>query len=137
MVQKKAFALLVSEGDKSFKKLKDLLKGQQIEVRSAQTCEEVARLLDQTHPELVFTNARLPGGTWSDVVRLAEKTSIPTNVIVVGRCKNTDLYLSAMDFGAFDFILPPFEPAPITHVARVAAENARRRREEQVRRAVA
>lgn len=137
MVQKKVFALLVSEGNKSFQTLIVLLKSQGIEIWTSQTCEDVARLLDQTHPELVFTNAQLPDGTWSDIVRLVEKSPVPTNVIVVGRCKNTDLYLSAMDFGAFDFILPPFEPAPIAHVACVAAENVRRRREEQARRAAA
>lgn len=137
MIQKKVFALLVSEEDESSKTLKNLLKNHGIEIWTARTCEEAARLMDQTHPELVFTSTMLCDGTWSDVVRLAEKTLVPMNVIVVGRCKDTQLYLSTLDFGAFDFILPPFEAVPIAFVARVAAENARRRREEQTRKAVA
>ena len=117
--------------------MKSLLKNHGIEVWNAVGCEEVARLLDQTHPELIFTTAGFPDGVWSEVVRLAEESSIPTNVIVVGKSKDMHLYLSAMEFGAFDFILPPFEAAPVAHVARVAAENVRRRRGEQARRAAA
>ena len=70
-------------------------------------------------------------------MNLAEKASVPTNVIVVGRYKDIDLYLSTMDCGAFDFILPPFEADPIAHVVRAAAENVRRRREERAMRAAA
>lgn len=137
MIQKKVFALLVSEEDECSKTLKNLLKSHGIEIWTTQTCEEAARLMDQTHPELVFTSTMLRDGSWSDVVRLAEKTLVPTNVIVVGRCKDTDLYLSTLDFGAFDFILPPFEADPIAFVARVAAENVRLRREEEARKAAA
>lgn len=137
MGQKKLFALLVSDGDGSLKDLKNLLKSLGIEAWSAKTCEEVARLMDQTHPELIFTGQRVFDGTWNDIVDLTEKASVPTNVIVVGRYKDTELYLSTMDYGAFDFILPPFDSAPIAHVARVAAENVRRRREQQAMRAVA
>lgn len=136
MNQKKVFALLVSGKDDSFENLKVLLKNQGIETWSAQSRDEVRRLLDQTLPEIIFTSTLFPDGNWSDIVRLIEKTNAATNVIVVGEYKNTQLYLSTMDFGAFDFILPPFEAEPLAHVTRVAAENARRRREES-RKAVA
>lgn len=46
---------------------------------------------------------------------------------VVGKNKDTRLYLSTMKYGAFDFVLPPFEPEALTHVVRAAAENTRRR----------
>lgn len=128
---KKLFALLVSGGNDSFKDLKALLKSQSVEVWSAQSCEEVARLLGQTHPELIFTGMTLSDGSWSDIVSLGEMASAPTNVIVVGKCKDTRLYLSTMNFGAFDFVLPPFESAGLAHVVQSAAENVRSRRESQ------
>jgi DNA-binding NtrC family response regulator len=137
MAQKKLFALLASDGADSFEELKIQLKSQGIEAWSAETCEEIARLLDQTHPELIFTATKLRDGTWSDIVALAEEASVATNVIVVGRGKDIGLYLSTMDYGAFDFVLPPFEAESIAHVVRVAAENVHRRREEQAIRAVA
>lgn len=137
MPQEKLVALLVSDGDETLENLRHLLKNAGVDVWCSQSCEEVASLLDQTHPRLVFTATTLSDGIWSDVVSLTEKASLPTNVIVVGRHKDIDLYLSTMDRGAFDFILPPFEADPIAHVVRVAAENVRRRREEQAIGAVA
>lgn len=128
MAQKKLFALLVPGADESFAKLKALLKELSVEVWSAQTCDQVAHLLDQTHPELIFTSTRFCDGSWRDIIGLTENVSVPVNVIVVGECKDTRLYLSTMDYGAFDFILPPFEPEPLSHIVTVAANNIRSRR---------
>jgi two-component system, NtrC family, nitrogen regulation response regulator GlnG len=137
MARKKLFALLVSGEKDFFASLKTLLKGQQVEVWSAQSCEEVARLIDQTHPELIFTGTLLSDGTWRDILAMTENALVPTNVIVVGNCKNTRLHLSTMDYGAFDFIIPPFESDPLAHVVRVAADNIRERRGDQSLKAVA
>jgi len=131
MNRKKFFALLVSDGHGSLETLRALLKSQGVEVWASSNCAEAARLYEQTHPELIFTAAQHVDGTWRDVIILAEKAAVPANVIVVGRHQNVRLYLGVMDYGAFDFILPPFEPEPIAHVVRVAAEDVRRRREAQ------
>lgn len=117
--------------------LKVQLKGLTIGTGHAGTCREAARLLEQTRPELIFTGTRLSDGTWKDIVNLAEKAQVAVNVIVVGVCKDTALYLSTMDYGAFDFILPPFERDVLDHVVRVASENVRRRREKEAIRAIA
>jgi DNA-binding NtrC family response regulator len=137
MVQRRLFALLVSDGGESFESLKALLKSQGIAVWSCRTLTEAARLVDETHPELVFTAAQHADGTWRDVVIMAEKATEATNVIVVGKSNDVRLYLAAMDSGAFDFILPPFEPEPIGHIIRVAAEAVRRRREAEALKALA
>jgi two-component system nitrogen regulation response regulator GlnG len=138
MLPKRLFALVVSnEDDNCFQELKGVLKKQRIEIYSAESCEEVARLLDQTHPELVFTAKFLDDGTWRDVVRLAESVAVPTNVILVGQNDDVRLYISAMDYGAFDFILPPFEEDAIAHVVRVASDSVHRRRESLATTAVA
>ena len=135
---KKLFVLAVSpDGDNCIQELKGVLKKQQIDIYSAESCEEVARLLDQTHPELIFTAKLLRDGTWRNVIHLSESLSVPTNVIVVGDYQDISLYLSAMDYGAFDFILPPFEEDAIAHVVRAASESLRRRRESQATIAVA
>lgn len=126
------FALLVSNSDESFENLKALLRSQGIDARSSHSREDTARLLDQTSPELVFTATGLADAAWSDIVNLAENAPSPTNVIVVGKCKDTNLYLDVMDYGAFDFILPPFESEPLAHVLDIAIEDVRRRREAQL-----
>ena len=137
MARKKLIALLVPGADESFTNLKALLKEQSVEVWSAQTFDQVAHLLDQTHPELIFTSTTFCDGSWRDIIGLGENASVPVNVIVVGNHRNTRLYLSTMDYGAFDFILPPFEPEPLAHVVTVAADNIRSRRGEKAIRAVA
>lgn len=114
-----------------------MLKSQGIEIWTSYTCEEAVRLLDQTHPELIFTATELSDGTWREIVSLTERASVPINVIVVGKHKDTRLCLSTMEYGAFDFILPPFEADVLNHVVRVAADDARRRRESLAIQAVA
>jgi DNA-binding NtrC family response regulator len=137
MQQRGVFALLAANHEASLEDLKVLLKSQAIETWSARSCEEVERLLDQTHPDLIFTDERLSDGTWIDILNVTEKSSVPTNVIVVGKSKDIGLYLSTMDYGAFDFIVPPFEPVLMAHVVRVAAEDVRHRRKEQAVRTAA
>ncbi|MBI4166935.1 MAG: response regulator [Acidobacteria bacterium] len=136
MAEKSTFAVLVHDRTNPIEPLKVLLKGQAVETWSAKTCDEVARLLDQTQPELVITDTRLQDGTWVDVINLAEKAAVPTNVIVVGSHDDTKLYITAMQNGAFDFILPPFEVKSVAHVLRVAVDNVRHRREELFLKAV-
>ena len=93
--------------------------------------------MDQTQPELIFTDPRLADGTWLDIINLIESASAPLNVIVVGASENTNLHASAMENGAFDFIQPPFNAESLGHVLRVAVENVRHRRVAQALRTVA
>ena len=137
-MSRKLFALLVaSEPDDCIQELKAVLKQQQVEIYCAESCEEVERLLDQTHPELVFTAKFLSDGTWRDVIHMAENISVPTNVIVVSKRNDIRFYISAMDYGAFDFILPPFETDAIARAVRMASESVRRKRISQAMEAVA
>ena len=128
---------MVSDGDKSLESLRFLLKSQGVDFWMSRSCADAARLLEQTHPELIFTASQHADGTWRDVMMLAERATVATNVIVVGKCRDVRLYLLAMEYGAFDFIFPPFEPEHIGHVVRVAAEDVRSRREAQALKAVA
>ncbi len=43
-------------------------------------------------------------------------------VIVVARVVNTRLYVEALEAGAFDFIVPPFEVPALEHVVTCAAD---------------
>lgn len=138
MFPKKLFVLAVArERDNWFQDLKTVLKKQQVEIYCAKSCEQVARLLDQTHPEVVFTARLLKDGTWRDIIRLTENVSVPTNVVVVAENKDIHFYISAMDYGAFDFIQPPFEEDAIAQVVHAASESVRRKRLSQARLAVA
>jgi FixJ family two-component response regulator len=79
-------------------------------------------------PLLVFTESELPDGNWADVVSLSARASSPISVIVMGQETDTNLYVSVIEAGAFDFMAPPFEALELAHVVRCAADNASARR---------
>jgi DNA-binding NtrC family response regulator len=100
-----------------------------IRTKRAQTLAEARHVLSRVNPPvLAFTESKLPDGNWSDVLSLSQRASAPVNVIVVGREIDTQMYASAIEIGAFDFIAPPFEAADLAHVVRCAADNALARR---------
>lgn len=131
------FALLVHERPAPLEALKSALREISVETFSVNSCEEARRLLPQTEPHIVFTDTSLPDGTWADVVDMAENAGSPVNVIVVGANKNVKFYISALERGAYDFVLPPFERQALDYVVHSAGDNARLRRHALARAAVA
>lgn len=131
MPQNKVFALLVSDGSACFEELRWKLENQGLQTWSADSLSEVGGLLQTTQPELVFTATTFPEGTWSQIVDMARKSYVPAHVIVVGKRIDIELYVRSIEYGAFDFILPPFETDQLSHVLRVATADVRRSREAQ------
>jgi DNA-binding NtrC family response regulator len=131
------FALLVHDRPVPFESLKSALKNLNVEVSSVHSVEAAERLIPQTEPDLIFTDTALPDGSWPDVIGLADKCHTPMNVIVVSPYKDIKLYLSALDRGAYDFLLPPFEHNTLDFVVACAGEDTRHRRHARARAAVA
>jgi DNA-binding NtrC family response regulator len=125
-------ALLVYAKDEPLGALNLTLRQQSITTCRARTCREAARLLaGPDPPHLVFTDNRLPDGTWEDVLGIAAGASEPVNVIVVGRFLDIQLYFETMERGASDFVIPPFHAPDIDHVVACALEGAKGRRASQ------
>ena len=131
MLQQRLLALLVSDGSAWFDELSWRLEDQGLETWTVESRTEAADLIRESHPELILTATTFPEGTWSEIVDMARKSSVPANVIVVGKRVDIELYVRAIEYGAFDFMLPPFETDQLSHVVRVAAEDVRRAREAQ------
>ncbi|HLY63825.1 MAG TPA: response regulator [Terriglobia bacterium] len=131
------FALLVHDRPDPLDLLKMALKELSIETYSVRNCEEAKRLIPQTQPQLVFTDTALPDGSWRDVIELAEKIGLPVNVIVVGTIEDVKFYLTALERGAFDFVLPPFELDALDFIVQSASQNTRIRRQAQALAAMA
>lgn len=129
MSQDKAFAILVSDGSACFEELSWKLESQGLETTTVESRTEFAGLLQESHPELILTAATFPEGTWSEVVDMARKSSVPVNVIVVGKRVDIQFYVRVIEYGAFDFMLPPFETDQLSHVLLVAMADVRRARE--------
>jgi len=121
-------ALLVHGREKPMELMKEALEALAIETFSAKTCEELERLLREVPAELVFTDTALPDGDWTDIVAAAQRSEAPASVIVVGSHQDVKLYIAAIEGGAFDFVLPPFETQALQFVVYTALDYARRRR---------
>lgn len=123
-------ALLVFHQTEPFDEIKAALGKIAVPTKRAQTLAEAKLALSDANPPLLaFTESELPDGKWSEIVSYSEKASSKVNVIVVGQTINANLYASAVEVGAFDYIAPPFEGADLAHVVRCAADNALARRE--------
>jgi DNA-binding NtrC family response regulator len=110
-------ALVVHDQDQPFGELERVLQNLHIEVVRARTCSEAFTALHQdSPPNLVFTDVTLPDGTWKDMLRGVAGTPVPADVILVSRIVDDGLYISALESGALDFVVPPFGPSDVAHV---------------------
>lgn len=122
-------ALLVYHNSETLAILKGALERQGIDIIHAESHAQAQRLLGGLNPApLVFTDTHLPDGTWADILALAEKARQPVNVIVVARVVNTRFYVEAIETGAFDFLVPPFNATDLAHVVRSTLDNVIARR---------
>ncbi|TAM80920.1 MAG: response regulator [Acidobacteria bacterium] len=126
----KGFALMVHDRADPFQALKPVLRCLGVDTFSVSNCVDAVHLLEQTHPHLLFTDTQLPDGTWIDLVNLADGTAVPACVILVGQSKDPELFQSALNNGAFDFISPPFDPDTISQILSRAMALVRNRREQ-------
>ena len=116
------FALLVQTQRSLNVALKLALHGTGIQTRHVRSCAEARQLLARLpRPHVIFADSRLPDGTWADIVSLADQCPRPLNVVVVSPELDVDLYLKALEGGAFDFIVPPFAGADLLHIVNCIA----------------
>jgi two-component system, NtrC family, response regulator PilR len=128
-MSEKISALLVYQISDTLRTLRCALERQGVHVTQVGTCAQAKQQLAGSNPpELIFTGANLPDGTWADILAVAEKAALPVNVIVVARVVDTRFYVEAIEAGAFDFIAPPFIAPDLAYVVRSAAGNAMARR---------
>lgn len=136
-MKRKVFALVVHERPDPCQLLKQVLRRLGVDAFSVSSCEEATHLLEQTHPHLIFTDTKLPDGTWVDVMNLVENAPFPVCAILVGSRKDAQAFEAALNYGAFDFIFPPFDAEVVSQLLTQAMALVRARREMQARAAVA
>jgi ActR/RegA family two-component response regulator len=117
-------ALLLHSPGEPLALLKAALESQSIQIDWLRTVQEALPLLRAVNPpHLVFVEAKLPDGTWSDIVKETLKAQQPVKVVVVSRLADARLYVDAMEGGAVDFIVPPLTTDELTHVVKGAVRS--------------
>ncbi len=97
------------------KQLEEVLQSLNVPIDKVSTVEAaVQKLSDDSPPDVIFVELRLAHGRWTEMVRLARESANATAAIVVSPVDDVPLYLDALDYGAFDFLAPPFN---LPHIA--------------------
>jgi len=122
-------SMVVHQNSETLASLTSALERQGMCVLRADSRARAIQMLGGQNPApLVFTDTKLPDGTWADILAEAERAAQPVNVIVVARVVDTGLYLETIETGAFDFIAPPFVATDLEYVVRSALDNVAARR---------
>lgn len=133
----KVFALIVHERPEPCQALKPVLRRLGVDTFSVSSCEEAEHLLEQTHPHLLFTDTKLPDGTWIDLLNLAEQAPVPICAILVSASKDPELFEAAHNYGAFDCVYPAFNTEAVSSLIHRAINSVQAGRDRQARSAVA
>jgi DNA-binding NtrC family response regulator len=128
MVPSKFFAFFVCDASGSSDSPKVVLQGSSVEAWSGQVCEEMAQLFD-SKPRFAVTDMVLPGGICVEYLVPVEKA--PTTGVFLGTESEGNSRMTAPEYVAGDFILPPFELQALAHVLKRAANNSQDRHDIQ------
>jgi len=110
-------ALLVGNRDIFLEGLGYALECLGIKAGQAAGCCEVPEFIRKpAPPDIIFANTNLPDGNWKDVRRMATTASRTVPVVDI------HLYLNALEGGAVDFIVPPFQPPDLAFVIESALQ---------------
>lgn len=77
-------------------------------IRHACNLAQAADLLEKETVSAIVTEARLPDGTWSDVLRLVRQSGKRAAVVVTNRFADGRFWIEVLDGGAYDLLPQPF-----------------------------
>ncbi len=84
--------------------------------------EEGVAAVENTKPDFLFLDYKLPGITGLDVLNKVRQTNKDLPVVMVTAFASLDTAVKATKLGAFDFLSKPFTPDEIRYVVRKAAQ---------------
>ena len=79
------------------------------DVYTAEDGERGLALFSEIHPEIVFTDIKMPGIDGLEVLRRIRKTDISSEVIIITGHGDMEMAVEALDLNASDFINKPVE----------------------------
>jgi nitrogen regulation protein NR(I) len=102
--------VLIVDDDPSMRySLTRMLEGQGLKVTTAKNGSEALDLFFADPPALVVMDIKMPGQSGLDVLRLIKEKDPKALVILMTAFGTTETAIEAMKFGAFDYILKPFD----------------------------
>ena len=83
------------------------------DVKEAATGEEAIEILEETTPDIVLLDNKLPGIQGIDVLEYINKRQLDVVVVMITSYASLDLAVKATKQGAYDFVPKPFTPKEI------------------------
>lgn len=109
--------ILVSGDDSLMPELSRVLHPCPLEIRTLKSSLEAAQEIGRcSTAAVIFTDLRLPDGDWKQMLQMARRTPARAEVILVSRFVDVPLYLDALEAGAFDFVVPPFNTVELGYI---------------------
>jgi DNA-binding NtrC family response regulator len=66
--------------------------------------------------EVILTEAGLPDGDWLDVLQLARNSAVESEVIVTDPHADARFWSEALNRGAYDLVVQPFDQAEVRRI---------------------
>ena len=101
----------------------EYLKSTNHEVHHCSSGAEVLSMLKQVTPALILLDLKLPDMGGMEILDFINEKKISTNVIIITAHGSVEVAVEAMQKGAFDFILKPFNAGRLTTTVRNAYNN--------------
>jgi DNA-binding NtrC family response regulator len=109
-------ALLISPEEQDHDILNAVFQGKGWTLKSAHCLNSGSALLRQTPISIVITERDLPVGGWKDVLEASQRLHMVPLVIVVSRFADDYLWAEALNLGAYDVLLKPFDESEVVRV---------------------
>jgi len=106
-MDKRCSILLIDDDEQSCATLGLLLKKSGYSVETALSGEQGLELLPKTPFEIVITDLRLPGMDGLEILKRVKEHNAEINVILVTGNSSAESAVTAMKYGAFDYITKP------------------------------
>jgi nitrogen regulation protein NR(I) len=101
--------ILVVDDDKNIRySLKRMFEEKKLEVMEAKNGQEAVAYIQDRDVDLVLMDVRMPGITGLEVLKEIRKSNPKLLIIMMTAYGTTETAIEAMKFGAFDYILKPF-----------------------------
>jgi DNA-binding response OmpR family regulator len=112
--------LSVSADETDHLSLKHLLAGIPCHVVASDTCDAALQKLSLGDISVVVCDAKLPDGTWLDILDWIRDSSKSPPLIVTSRLADEYLWAEVLNLGGFDVIAKPFSAPEALHVLEMA-----------------
>ena len=108
--------LFVSPHPEDASRLSQILGPLPVELDHVQDLSHARNRLEHERYPVILSDTELPDGEWPDVLDLAREKSPEAQVILTGRFADARLWTEALDRGAYDLLVQPFEAPEVLRI---------------------